>query len=207
MINETAQPTGLGRENPGQHSDQVRRDERFNLPSSVAGQLSTTTHPVTVLIVEDSLVVCERLVALIAGVRGVVIVGQARDGHQAQQLFQQHRPDAVVLDIQLPGITGVDLLPQFKRQHPACVVMVLTTYSFEGLRLRCGKLGADYFFEKGREFERVAEVLGAFNARHRGAMQAPELPASGAIAEDSSVPREQLAAKLPAKQGGNSGAD
>ena len=121
-------------------------------------------HPVTVLIVEDSPIVLDRLVALVASVRGVVIVGQARDGHQAQQLFQQHRPDAVVLDLQLPGIGGVDLLIQFKRSHPACVVMMLTTFNFQEVRQRCISLGADYFFEKAREFERVTEVLGSFKA-------------------------------------------
>jgi DNA-binding NarL/FixJ family response regulator len=117
---------------------------------------------VKVLIVEDSPIVRERLVALVAGVRNVVIVGQAEDGFKAQALFRQHRPDAVVLDIQLPGINGMDLLAQFKREHPACVVMVLTTYAFKEFRQRCTTLGADYFFDKSLEFERITEVLEAF---------------------------------------------
>ena len=114
---------------------------------------------------EDSLIVRERLAALIAELRNVTIVGQAGDGFQAQALFRQHRPDAVVLDIQQPGINGMDLLAQFKREHPACVVMVLTTYAFKEFRQRCLALGADYFFDKSTEFERVTEVLGTFPPR------------------------------------------
>jgi len=102
---------------------------------------------------------------LIASLRNVSIVGQAEDGFQAQKLFWQHRPDAVVLDIQVPGINGLDLLAQFKKQHPACVVMVLTTYAFKEFRQRCAALGADHFFDKSTEFERVNEVLGAFQPR------------------------------------------
>ena len=117
------------------------------------------------MIVEDSRIVRERLAALIAELRDVAIVAQAGDGFQAQALFRQHRPDAVVLDIQVPGINGMDLLSQFKREHPACLVMVLTTYAFKEFRERCVALGADYFFDKSMEFERVTEVLGTFPPR------------------------------------------
>jgi DNA-binding NarL/FixJ family response regulator len=120
---------------------------------------------VKVLIVEDSLIVRERLVALVAGVRNVAIVGQAEDGFQAQALFRQHGPDAVVLDIQLPGINGMELLAQFKRERPTCVVMVLTTYAFKEFRQRCIALGADHFFDKSTEFERVPDVLETLQPR------------------------------------------
>jgi DNA-binding NarL/FixJ family response regulator len=122
--------------------------------------VSPAAHPVKVLIVDDSLIFRERLVALMADLRNVAIVGQAEDGFQAQALFRQHRPDAVVLDIQLPGIGGMDLLVQFKREHPACVVIVLTTYAFKEFRDRCAVLGADHFFDKSVEYERAIEVLG-----------------------------------------------
>jgi DNA-binding NarL/FixJ family response regulator len=71
----------------------------------------------------------------------------------------------VVLDIQVPGINGMDLLAQFKREHPACVVMMLTTYAFKEFRQRCAALGADHFFDKSTEFERVTEILSTFQPR------------------------------------------
>jgi two-component system response regulator DesR len=114
---------------------------------------------VKVLIVEDSAIVRERLVAMIGAMSRTLIIRQAGDGYQARELFQQDRPDAVILDIELPGINGMELLAQFKRAHPSCVVMVLTTYAFSEFRRRCAKLGADHFFDKASEFERLGDVL------------------------------------------------
>jgi CheY-like chemotaxis protein len=134
--------------------------------------ISADRNPVTVLIVDDSAIVRERLVALIEGLEHPIIVGQAADGFQALRLFQQHRPDAVVLDIQLPGIDGFDLLAQFKKEHPACVVMMMTTYAFIAFRQRCAALGADHFFDKSTEFERITEILEAWPPR-RGSENDP----------------------------------
>jgi two-component system response regulator DesR len=72
----------------------------------------------------------------------------------------------VVLDIELPGLNGFDLLAQFKLQRPGCVVIVLTTYAYPEFRENAMRLGADYFFDKAMEFERVTEVLSAMVATH-----------------------------------------
>ncbi len=131
-------------------------------PGQTTGEATAATIPVRVLIVEDSPIIRERLVALFADLSNIAIVGLAEDGFKAKALFRQHRPDAVVLDIQLPGINGMDLLAQFKQEQPACVVMVLTTYAFKEFRQRCTALGADHFFDKFTEFERVKQVLRVF---------------------------------------------
>ena len=149
----------------GQAEGPPRRESPSIHPDPTTCEAGPAASPVKVLIVEDSPIVRERLVGLIADLRNVAIVGQVGDGFQAQALFRQHRPDAVVLDIQVPGINGIDLLAQFKREHPVCVVMVLTTYGFKEFRQRCVALGADYFFDKSSEFERVTEVLGTFRPR------------------------------------------
>ena len=123
---------------------------------------------VKVLIVEDSLIVRERLAALIAEVRNVTIVGQAGDGFQAQALFRQHRPDAVVLDIQVPGINGMDLLAQFKREHPACVVMVSDHLCVQGIPATLHRPRSGLF---------LRQVHG-IRAGHRGA---GDIPARGEL--------------------------
>ena len=74
------------------------------------------------------------------------------------------RPAVVVLDLELPGASGFDLLAQFKLRQPACVVIVLTTYAYPEFRENALRLGADYFFSKAMEFERVTEVLSALAA-------------------------------------------
>lgn len=117
------------------------------------------------LVVEDSPIVRERLISLIGEVPNVAVVGQAEEGLKAAELFDQLRPDSVILDIQLPGINGMELLVRFKKAHPACVVMVLTTYAFKEFRHRCLAAGADYFLDKATEFERVPRVLRAMQSQ------------------------------------------
>jgi two-component system OmpR family response regulator len=165
MIKAKAQPRGYGNGHSGQTEGLPDCEGQSVHPGQATVAMNPEASLVKVLIVEDSPIVRERLVSLVASLRNVVIVGQVGDGFKAQALFRQHRPDAVVLDIQLPGINGMDLLAQFKHEHPACVVMVLTTYAFKEFRQRCTVLGADHFFDKSMEFERITEVLSAFPPR------------------------------------------
>lgn len=167
MIAATGHQRDDGMSHSGPTEGPRRRESQSTQPDSTACQASPAGGPVKVLIVEDSPIVRERLAELVGDVRNVAIVGQAADGFQAQALFRQHRLDAVVLDIQVPGINGMDLLAQFKREQPACVVMVLTTYAFKEFRQRCTALGADHFFDKSTEFERVIEVLGTLPPRRK----------------------------------------
>jgi DNA-binding NarL/FixJ family response regulator len=113
----------------------------------------------SVLLVDDSPIVCERLTALILQLHRSIQVAVSQDGTRAQEEFVLLRPDAVVLDLELPGASGFDLIAQFKLRHPACVVIVLTTYAYPEFRENALRLGADYFFSKTMEFERVTDVL------------------------------------------------
>ena len=114
---------------------------------------------VRVMLVEDSLPVRERLRSLLEESGTVVIVAEASTVDGAIMLFRQQQPDAVVLDLNLTDGNGGVVLTTIKRLRPACVVLVLTNFAIPGCREACLKLGADYFFDKFHEFERVPEVL------------------------------------------------
>jgi DNA-binding NarL/FixJ family response regulator len=116
---------------------------------------------ISVIIVEDSEIVRTRLAALLSQVPGVAIAAQARDGLQALSLIAEHRPQAVLLDIELPGLNGLKLLESIKRDYPACGIIVLTTYAFAEFRRRCEDLGADHFLDKSMDFERIPALLTA----------------------------------------------
>jgi DNA-binding NarL/FixJ family response regulator len=125
------------------------------------------TRRVKLLVIEDSYIVRKRLCALIEQLAVVDLVGCAEDGNQGLVLFRALQPEAVVLDLQLPGVSGFDLLPILKRERPNCVVMVLTTYTDDAFRQLCVRLGADYFFSKFNEFERVLDVLEQMSSAKR----------------------------------------
>jgi len=118
-----------------------------------------------VLLVEDSLPVRTRMRSLIEESVLVTIIGEASTAASAMMLFREHEPDAVVLDLQLEGSTGYTILEEIKRARADCIAIVLTTFAIPECREKCRELGADFFFEKSKEFERVPETLSALIAQ------------------------------------------
>ena len=112
-----------------------------------------------VLIVDDSEQVRERLISLLSEHPKIRIVGQAGNGKEAMDAVNDQMPDTVILDIRLPGKSGIQLLKEIKAAHPEITVIMLTNYDFEQYRKQCTQFGADHFFNKTLEFEKVVNVL------------------------------------------------
>ena len=112
-----------------------------------------------VLVVDDSPIVRERLVSLLLEVPGVEIAGQADRAAQAIEAIKTLRPSVVVLDISMPGGSGLVVLQALQDIKPSPLIIVLTNFSHEAYRTKCLQLGADYFFDKSTEFEEVKYIL------------------------------------------------
>lgn len=117
-----------------------------------------------VFIVDDSRLVRERLVDLLSEVPDVVIVGQAGAATEAIRAIQMARPKVVVLDISMPGGSGLLVLEEIKKSSPPPVVIMLTNFANDPYKQRCLGLGAEYFFDKSTEFDKVKEVLEHFGS-------------------------------------------
>ena len=112
-----------------------------------------------VLIVDDSAVIRERLVTMLSEIKDVEITGQAQSPREAMEVMEKQKPDAVILDIRIHGGSGIDVLRDIKRNKQFPMVIMLSNYPYSQYRKRCKALGADFFFDKSTEFEKVAEVL------------------------------------------------
>ena len=112
-----------------------------------------------VLIVDDSLVVRERVSKMLSGIKNIKVVGEAADSINAIHLVDKLKPDAVTLDIRIPGEGGIEVLKKIKRSKPHVIVVVLTNFPNEQYKNKCYELGGDYFFSKSDEFEKVEEVF------------------------------------------------
>jgi len=112
-----------------------------------------------VFIADDSKVMRERVIDMISELPEIEIIGQAEDGLQATNLIEKLTPDVVILDIRMPGGNGIDVLKHIKKMKLNPVVIMLTNYPYPQYRKKCMKAGADYFFDKSTEFEKVTEVL------------------------------------------------
>jgi DNA-binding NarL/FixJ family response regulator len=118
-----------------------------------------TRQAIRVLLVEDSIPVRNRIRSLIEEFCSVEVVGEVGSVAAANFLLHSNPVDAVVLDLHLWDGDGCAVLTMAKDTYPDCVVIVLTSFSEMADRMRCLNLGANYFFDKTKEFERVPEVL------------------------------------------------
>jgi len=112
-----------------------------------------------VLIADDSTIMRERLKAMISEITELKNISQAEDVLGAINSFQKLNHDAVILDIRMPGGSGIDVLREIKKGAQPPLVIVLTNYPYPQYRRKCMDAGADFFFDKSTEFNRVAEVL------------------------------------------------
>jgi DNA-binding NarL/FixJ family response regulator len=112
-----------------------------------------------VFIADDSEVVCERLKIMLSEIPKVKIVGEAKAATEAIKLIEKLKPDVVLLDLKMPGGNGIDVLISLKKYKPALVIIMLTNYPYPQYRKKCMEAGADYFFDKSTDFEKVLIVL------------------------------------------------
>jgi DNA-binding NarL/FixJ family response regulator len=113
-----------------------------------------------IFLVEDSLPVRARLAAMLDGIPGATLVGEAADAEAAIREILASRPDVVMLDLGLAGGTsGFDVLRAVRPQAPEIDFYMLSNFAADPYRQLAGRLGARAFFDKSREFERVREII------------------------------------------------
>ncbi|MBL4576271.1 MAG: response regulator transcription factor [Opitutaceae bacterium] len=109
-----------------------------------------------VMIVEDSKKTSDRLVECFrANCPEIKIVGVATDYPQGLELFRKERPDAALLDIHMPEGNGISLLKHIKKEMPDCLVVMLTNLDFPEFRKECAIHGAEAFFKKSHDFDKI----------------------------------------------------
>ncbi len=112
-----------------------------------------------VFLVDDSLVILQRLKRMLADVQEVQVIGEAGDAPEAMAAILKQKPDVVLLDIHLLNGNGIDVLQSLKKSMPTLAVIVLTNYPYPQYRQKCIAAGADFFFVKSTEFDQVVPAL------------------------------------------------
>jgi DNA-binding NarL/FixJ family response regulator len=121
-----------------------------------------------VFIVDDSAVVRDRLKDMLSELKEVAIVGQAESPQEAIIAIHKLKPDVVILDIRMPGGSGIDLIPNIKKDKFPPMVIMLTNYPYPQYRQKCMDAGADFFFDKSTEFEEVIEICRSLKSKFAG---------------------------------------
>ncbi len=120
---------------------------------------------IRVLVADDHKLVRQMMKSAISGEDDLEFVGEAENGTKALQMVAQEKPDVLILDMSMPGLTGVQVIRELRHQAPEVKVLVLTavedeTYLFESLAA-----GAQGYLLKDSDVE---EVLAAVRSLYQG---------------------------------------
>lgn len=123
--------------------------------------------PLRVLLVEDSSLLVQRIAELVSDLPDVVIAATAGSEPEALALLARGNIDAVILDLQLQDGSGFGILRALRRQATRPQVVVFTNFAIAAYRDTALALGASYFLDKSRDYDRLPSVLQALSeTRH-----------------------------------------
>ncbi len=124
--------------------------------------MDDATATMRVMIADDSRPVRERLASLICEIPGVVVIAETSDVPATMDGVLSLLPDIVILDINMPGGTGFDVLDHIREQGLPTLVIVTTTHEELEYEIKAMESGAAAFFNKSRDFIAAAELVREF---------------------------------------------
>lgn len=124
----------------------------------------TAQERIRVFVVEDHAVVRQGLIALLSSAPEIEVVGFAKDGREAVERYDFLMPDVTLMDLQMPGIPGVEAIRQIRRTVPAARFIVLTTFDGDEDIYRAMQAGARAYLLKGVDMEELVETIRTVNA-------------------------------------------
>lgn len=113
-----------------------------------------------VFIADDSSEIRKRIIAMLSDLaERIEMIGEAENVQDAINSIHEFEPDVVILDIRMPGGSGIDVLKKIKKKNEVPVIIILTNYPHSQYRKKCMEAGADFFFDKSRDFEEIVKVV------------------------------------------------
>ena len=148
---------------------------------------------IKVLIADDHAVVRRGLRQILTETSDVLVGGEAATAAEVRQLVAGHRWDVVVLDVNMPGGNGIELLADLRRQHPGLRVLVLTMYPEDQYAVRAIRAGAAGFLTKESAPEKLLEAVRKIAAGGRYvSAELAETLASLVAGESEGAPHQRL---------------
>ena len=165
--------------------------------------MSATPKVIRILTVDDHPLLREGIAALVSGEADMKLVAEAANGLEAVEKFRQHRPDVTLMDIQMPGLNGVDAILRIQGEFPGARIVVLTTYSGDAQVVAALRAGARAYILKGQVHRELLETIRAVHAGQKRIP--PEIAAELAqhVADDELTDREIEVLRLIASGNGN----
>ncbi|MCH8069046.1 MAG: response regulator transcription factor [Candidatus Marinimicrobia bacterium] len=112
-----------------------------------------------ILLVDDSDIIRQAISNILSKVEGIASIREVSNVKKALILINDYRPDVVIMDIHLRNGNGLNILKFIKEKFSNIMVIILTNDALPEYRKICDDFGADYFFDKSSEFEKIVDVI------------------------------------------------
>src|SRR5690606_26209213 len=122
---------------------------------------------IRIVIAEDQRLLLGALASLLDLEEDMTVVGRAGNGEEAVQLVRRHDPDICIMDIEMPGKSGVDAAEELRQSGSACKIRILTTFARTGYFERAMKAGVNGYLLKDSPSEELASSIRSVMAGKR----------------------------------------
>lgn len=112
-----------------------------------------------IVIADDSTLIRERLQDVLRSLGQVEVVGTFNNGIDALKALQTLKPDLAIIDIKMPGLSGLEVLKEIRKENKTLQFIILTLHGTEYYRQQAISSGANYFFSKVDDFEKIEFVI------------------------------------------------
>lgn len=150
-----------------------------------------------ILLIDDHAIVRAGLKRLLEDEFGGATVLEASTADEGEAMIEEHRPEVVLLDISMPGRSGLDLLPAIRKRSPKSKVIVLSSFADPQFAVRAIREGASAFLTKGRAPQELLEAVRTVSVGRRfiSAELADQLASLLATAKSDRPPHESLSSR------------
>jgi DNA-binding NarL/FixJ family response regulator len=114
---------------------------------------------IRVLVADDHAVVRSGIVGILNAQADIKVVSDANNGADAVEMFQAHKPDVALIDLQMPVLDGFQVVEQIKSKHPEALLIILTTYDTDDDIERSLKAGAKAYLLKDVEPKDLVQCI------------------------------------------------
>ncbi|MEU0912458.1 response regulator [Streptomyces althioticus] len=121
----------------------------------------------TVVLADDEALLRKALAALLTLEGEITVLAEAQDGESAVRATLQHRPDVLVIDLEMPGVDGLGAVAEIRRARPDQVILMLTRHARPGVLRKALKLGVQGFVSKSAEPAHITAVITTLHAGKR----------------------------------------
>ncbi|MDP3149932.1 MAG: response regulator transcription factor [Ignavibacteria bacterium] len=112
-----------------------------------------------ILIIDDSVSIRKEIRKILKSVGGIKVVGEAAEPVEALKLYEAHKPDIIILDIDLKDGNGIDVLAQIRSSEKKVIIIMFTNYFNAAFQKASERLGANYFLDKTNDVDKLINIM------------------------------------------------